>query len=96
MPYEKVEFCCCIGIKYEMRKTLEKILEDIAKKDSTFKYSIYNSRFPQYDQIIIVSSRSRDQAHKRGLLLTKKYFPTEYNLQYWVKEVTHVEQQIIK
>jgi len=92
--YKKVEFCCMIGITYEMRPECEKILDDLAEKDPTFKYSIYNSKFPQYDQIIIVSSGSRDQAHKRGLLLCKRYFPPEFNLQYWVKEVSHVEQQI--
>jgi len=94
MPYEKVEFCCCIGIKYEMRPECEKILENLRRKDRTFRYSIYNSKFPQYDQVIIVRGENRDQAHKRGLLLTKRYFPKEYNLQYWVKEVSQIQTQV--
>lgn len=83
-----------IGITYAMRPRLEKILKDIAKKDPTFKFNIFNSKFPQYDQIIIIGSGTRDQAHKRGLLLTKRYFPEEFNLQYWVKEVTHAQGQV--
>jgi len=96
------DFCCMIGIKFDMREACEKVLERIALKDPSFRYTIYNSRFPQYDQIIVVSSASRDQAHKRGLLLCKgteekpPYFPREYGLIYWVKEVSHVDQQIIR
>lgn len=101
--YKRVEFCCVIGIKYEMRAACEKILERIARVDPTFRFSIYNSKFPQYDQVIIVSATSRDHAHHRGLLLCGKdepgkekrsYFPKEYNLTYWVKEVSHVKEQI--
>jgi len=93
------EWCCCIGIKFQMRAECEKVLENLAQKDPTFKYTIYNSHFPQYDQVIIVSAESRDQAHKRGLLLCGKdvpgqekkcYFPKEYGLCYWVKETTMV------
>lgn len=94
MPYKKVDYCCMIGIKFEMREKLEKILKDIAEVDPTFKFGIHNSKFPQYDQIIIVSSKTRDQAHKRGLLLCKRYAPEEYSLQYWVKPVTHAKTQI--
>lgn len=83
-----------IGIMFDMREACEKVLEHLAERDPTFKYSIYNSRFPQYDQIIIVSSGSRDQAHKRGLLLTKRYFPQEYGLIYWVKEVSMANTQV--
>ena len=82
-----------IGIKFEMREACEDVLEGIASVDPTFKYSIYNSKFPQYDQVIIVSSETKDQAHKRGLLLTKRYFPEEYSLIYWVKPVSHVHTQ---
>lgn len=94
--YRKVDYCCMIGISYNMRAKCEEILEDIANIDSTFKYSIYNSKFPQYDQIIIVSSGTKDQAHKRGLLLCRRYFPEEYNLVYWVKPVRHIHTQVEK
>lgn len=92
--YEKAEYCCMIGIKFEMREACEEVLERIAAMDPTFKYSIYNSVFPQYDQVIVVSSGSKDQAHKRGLLLTKRYFPKEYSLAYWVKEVSMLDTQV--
>jgi len=83
-----------IGIMFDMREACEKVLEHLASVDPTFRYSIHNSRFPQYDQIIIVRSASRDQAHKRGLLLTKRYFPQEYGLIYWVKEVSQIHTQV--
>ena len=85
-----------IGITFDMREKCEEILQDIAGRDSTFKFAIYNSKFPQYDQIIIVGSGTKDQAHKRGLLLCRRYFPKEYNLLYWIKPVTHVQTQVIK
>ena len=83
-----------IGISLDMREACEEILKDIASKDPTFKYHIYNSKFPQYDQIIIVSSETKKQAHGRGLLLCRRYFPQEYNLLYWVKPVAHARSQV--
>lgn len=94
MTYKKVDYCCMIGITFDMREKCEEILKDIANRDPTFRYAIYNSKFPQYDQIIIVGSGTKNQAHKRGLLLCKRYFPEEYNLTYWVKPVTHTHTQV--
>jgi len=92
--YKKVDWCCMIGISFDMRPVLEEILERIAEKDPTFRYTIYNSQFPQYDQIIVISSETNDQAHKRGLLFCKKYAPEEFNLTYWVKPITQIAEQI--
>ena len=85
-----------IGISFDMREKCEAILQDIARIDPTFKFAIYNSKFSQYDQIIVVGSGTKDQAHKRGLLLCRRYFPKEYNLIYWVKPVTHIHTQVKK
>jgi hypothetical protein len=74
----------------EWFEQIEKICEDIKKRDKTFDYRIGRSLFPNWDWILIILSDSKDKAHKRGLLFVKKYL-SQYNLFYWVKEVATLE-----
>jgi len=82
--YNPVDQCCCIGFPAERLKAIAKICKDIAKKDKTFKYRIYNSKFPIYNFILMVfcgpGKEGADLAHKRGTWLVKKAFTDcEYN-----------------
>jgi hypothetical protein len=75
-----------IGLRDNDEKSkLQKICEDIAKRDSSFKFSIRGSRLPQYTYILVVLSETQDQAFKRGGWLISKTGAA--GLKYWVKGV---------
>ena len=66
-------------LKEEQKQRVEAVCRDISKKDPTFRYSIE-------DDFLLVASENKDQAHKRGLLLCKKYFKDfdlGYNIEYY-------------
>lgn len=81
---KQVDQCCCIGFKAERLRAISKICQDIAKRDQTFRYKIYNSKFPIYDFILILfcgpGKEGADLAHRRGTwLLTKAFVDREYD-----------------
>lgn len=80
-------YLTCIGLKDEDVERVKKVCSDIFKKDKTFLYAVNDSMFKKYDKVLRVRSESKDQAHKRGTILVKKYFEG-MNLVYWVKEVS--------
>lgn len=89
--YKPVDQCCCIGFHAEHLSRIAKVCKNIAEKDPTFKFRIYNSKFKQYDFLLIVFSETVDQSHKRGVWLVKKAFP-EFNLCYWIQYKTEIEK----
>ncbi len=62
---------------------IKKVCEDTRAKDKTFKFQIKKSKFKK-DKILIVSSESKNQSHRRLTWLVKKVLK-EHNLIYWVK-----------
>lgn len=97
--YKPKDQCACIGFKGEMLEKIAKVCSDIAKKDSTFKYRILNSKFPQYDFLLVVftgpGKEGANLAHKRATWLVKKAFP-EFSLCYWVKYAKDVKDQAVE
>ena len=77
----------CIGFSEEIKGNFEDICEDIAERDKSFKYRIYESYFPRYDFVLVIFSESKDQAMQRGEWF-KRVFKRELgvDLLYWVKE----------
>lgn len=66
-------------------KKLKKACEDIAKRDPSFKYKIICDR-------ILIYSKNKDQAYKRGMWLKYKVNP---ELTFSVKEIEIKEKQKI-
>jgi hypothetical protein len=50
----------------ELKEKLQKICSDIAEKDSTFKYKIYQNFSPKSDYLLAIFSGSETQAFERG------------------------------
>lgn len=106
--YKPIDQCCCIGFKAEHLKRIAKVCKDIAKKDKTFRYQIYNSKFKAYDFILMVfcggGKEGADLAHKRGTWLVKKAFGDfieaengkvrfmPWGLLYWVNYKSEMEK----
>jgi hypothetical protein len=64
-----------IGLKtQEQKEVLEKICQDIHKKDSTFKFEIKPPKKPnsQYIFLLMIQSPDKNTAHKRGCWLVNK------------------------
>jgi hypothetical protein len=74
-----------IGFSKNLVEEVEKICFDTSKRDPTFLYRIVYPIKGKYDAILQIESKDKDTAHKRGLLLVKKYL-NGYNLLYWVSE----------
>jgi hypothetical protein len=78
-----------IGFGEEEAKAVEETCRRIAQKDSTFRYRIgpMFERFRgKYPYVLVIESKTRNQAIKRGLLLTQKYL-AGYNLLFWVWDI---------
>lgn len=78
----------CIQFKGDtLKQKLRKVCEDITNKDPTFQWRIWiNYQAKTMDYVLIVFSGNKDQAHKRGMWITKKSIPEE-ELLYFVKPV---------
>lgn len=73
----------CIGISTQKDYIkLAEVCHDIAVKDDTFKYKIVKSLFPKYKFVLIIRSKTKDQAHKRGVWFRAK---VDNSILYWVK-----------
>lgn len=81
------KYVVLIGFKGEHLKEITPIVERLKKEYPTQEYNIMNSKFPQYDFILVCFADDKDQAHKIGLALVKKELPAHLNLLYWIKEV---------
>jgi len=96
--YKPKDQCACIGFLGEHLEKISKVCADIAKKDSTFRYAILNSKFPQYTFILVIftgpGKEGADLAHKRATWLVKKAFP-EFSLCYWIKYAKDVSDQAV-
>jgi|Deesub1362A_J573_1020465.scaffolds.fasta_scaffold00652_43 hypothetical protein len=74
----------CIGILEEDYESASLKLMEIAEKDDTFRYKIYESKYiNEFDYIVVVYSNDVDTAHKRGLWLVNK---ANIGERYWVIE----------
>ncbi|HDD68945.1 MAG TPA: hypothetical protein ENG61_01130 [Candidatus Korarchaeota archaeon] len=70
----------------EFRERLKVICEDIAIRDPSFKYKIYQSYFPKHDYVLVIFSDNKNQAYQRGewfRRVIKKELGKDIN--YWVK-----------
>jgi len=76
-----------VGFKGEHLKEIAPIVEKLKEKYPRQEYNIMNSKFPQYDFVLVCFADDRDDAHKIGVALVKKELPAHLNLLYWVKEV---------
>lgn len=64
-------------------------------EDSSFKFQIRKQTSPRSDYIAMIRSYSLDQAHKRGLLITKRYLQeVTPRLIYWVREAKNWSAQV--
>lgn len=59
---------------------------DIADQDPTFQWRIWINYQSNKDFTLVIFSKDRDQAYRRGTIFTKNYFEDE-KLLYFVKEV---------
>ena len=84
----KEEYLTVIGIKNE--EDLEEVVNvcsDIAKIDKSFRYGLYPSKFSKYKKVLIIFSKTRDDAFKRGVWFSSKVkLPSGEKLLFWVKK----------
>lgn len=90
------EWCILIGFKGEHLKEITPIVERLKKEYPEQKYNVMNSRFKQYDFILVCFAEDRDSAHKIGMALVKKELPQHLNLLYWIKEINLVKYSVKK
>jgi predicted transcriptional regulator len=82
-----------IPFKKEQYDRVKKTLAAISEKDTSFKFLIKNRKPPGPEFLALIRSYSFDQAHKRGLLITKKYLADiQPHLNYEVREASPVGQ----
>lgn len=92
----KGKYCILIGFKGEHLKEITPVVERLKKEYPDQKYNIMNSRFPQYDFILVCFAEDRDSAHKIGMALVKKELPQHLNLLYWIKEINLLKYNVKK
>lgn len=85
MCCKEYRFKTVIGFKKMLLDEVLKICRDTYNIDDTFRYKIVESWFPKYDYILIIYSKDRDQAFKRGIWIVKKALK-DHGLLFWVKE----------
>lgn len=87
-----------VPFKKDQYGTVEKVLAGLSKRDKSFKYWIKENRHPRadgFEYVAAVRSYSLDQAHKRGLLITRRYLSQiTPQLRYEAVEATHVSRQV--
>lgn len=83
----KGKWCVLIGFTADHLHEIVPIVNDLKERYPEQEYNIMNSKFPQYDFILVCFAESRDKAHKIGMVLVKKELPAHLNLTYWVKEI---------
>ncbi len=82
-----------IPFRKEQYNQVKKTLTAISKKDTSFDFWIKKSTLSGFEYLASVRSYSLDQAHKRGLLITKKYLSDiQPPLSYEVREAKSVGQ----
>jgi hypothetical protein len=74
-----------IGFKEWQRDRIFEVCQKIGEKDATFKWGTYPPRGPDYDGALVVFSPRQDTAHRRGLLLCRRYLD-DLGLLYFVTE----------
>lgn len=62
-----------IPFRKEQYAQVRKVLTAISKVDTSFKFWIRKRRAPGPEYLALVRSYSLDQAHKRGILITRRY-----------------------
>lgn len=72
-----------MGFKAKDKDRIMKVCREIYEKDKSFVWAVNPSKFDKYDYVLRIKSEDLDTAHKRGLLLTRKYLE-DLNLSYWV------------
>lgn len=92
----KGKYCILIGFKGEHLKEITPVVERLKNEYPDQKYNIMNSRFPQYDFILVCFADDRDTAHKIGMALVKKELPQHLNLLYWIKEINLLKYNVKK
>ncbi len=65
-----------IPFRKEQYNHVERVLSALSKRDKSFKYWIKERKSPgasESEYVVLMRSYSLNQAHKRGLLITRKY-----------------------
>jgi len=84
-----------VGFKAERLKTLKPIIEQLQSEFPSQEWNVMNSRFPKiYDFILCGFADSRDESHKIGLSVVRKYMKPEWNMTYWVKEINLTQYNV--
>ena len=87
MCCKKGEWMTIIGVENEEDlEHLINVCEDIKNVDREFRYAVYPSKFEKYRAIVIIFSKDRDTAYKRGVWFSSKVqLPSGKKLLFWVK-----------
>jgi len=75
-----------IGFKTESLKDVAPVVERLKEDYPQQGWNIMGSKFPIYDHILCGVADNRDDAHKIGLSVVRKWMPPHLNLLYWIKE----------
>lgn len=76
----------CFALSREQGEVAKKTCGDIAEKDSSFRWRLHKSFYPNHDCVLVIYSPDKDTAHKRGTWFNKKV-PSFKGVLYWVKEI---------
>jgi hypothetical protein len=74
---------------------VKRVLKALSKQDTSFRFWIKKRKRPGFEYLALIRSYSLDQAHRRGMLITRKYL-TEIQppLSYKAFEATSLSAQI--
>jgi len=90
----KGKWCVLIGFKADHLHEIVPIVKRLKQEYPKQGYNIMNSRFPQYDFILVCFADDRDEAHKIGMALVKKILPQHLHLTYWIKEINMLKYSV--
>lgn len=92
----KGKWAIMIGFKGEHLREITAIVEGLKEEYPEQGYNIMNSKFKQYEFILVCFAEDRDSAHKIGCALVHKHLPQNLNLLYWIKEVKLLKYNVVK
>lgn len=75
-----------IGFKTESLKDVDPVVRRLQQKFPRQGWNVMASKFPIYDHILVGVADTRDDGHKIGLAVVKKWLPEAMNAIYWLKE----------
>ena len=74
-PYKKPSYVGCLAFKGEdLREDIEKVLTEIASKDSSFTWKVYPQWMPEWDWMVALFGDDKDNLWKRLVWLKNKAY----------------------